>query len=109
MDQRWGKSYKILCNMENRNYVSKCMNSIRKENGKLITDQTEILNETMAFYNYLFSKRNTLDIDLNNLFLEYDIPKLKEEEKIALEGPIKYKVILHCLTKSSNNTNTGCN
>ena len=60
------KVTKYFCNMENRNYASKCMNSIRKENGTLITGQLEILNETMSFYKDLYSNRHTLDINLNN-------------------------------------------
>ena len=32
------KVTKYFCNMENRNYISKCTNSLRKENGNLITE-----------------------------------------------------------------------
>ena len=60
--------------MENRNYINQCMNSLRKENGNLITEQNEILNEIMLYYKQLYSKRSTIDIDLNDLFIEYDIP-----------------------------------
>ena len=83
------------------------MNSIRKENRTLITEQLDILNETVSFYKHLYSKRNTLDIDLNNLFSDYNIPKLNEFEKISFEGPINYEEILSCLKKSSNNTSPG--
>ena len=51
------KVTKYFCNMENRNYISKCMNSLRKENGNLITEQIEILNETMLYYKQLFKKK----------------------------------------------------
>ena len=67
--------------MENRNYTYKCENSIRKENGTLITEQLEIQNETMPFYKNLYSKRHILDIDVNDLLSGYDIPKLNESEK----------------------------
>ena len=102
------KVTKYFCNMENRNYFSKCMNSLRKENGNLITEQNEILNETMLYYKQLYSKRSTIDIDLNDLFIEYGIPKLSDIKKMTLEGPIKYEEILYCLKKSSNNTSPGC-
>ena len=48
------KVTKYFCNMENRNYISKCMNSLRKVNGNLITEQNEILNETMLYYKQLY-------------------------------------------------------
>ena len=83
--------------MENRNYISKCMNSLRKGNGNLITEQNEILNETMLYYKQLHSKRSTIGIDLNDLFIEYGIPKLSDIEKMTLEGPIKYEEIFYCL------------
>ena len=81
--------------MENRNYTSKYMNSIRKEK-RIITEQLEILNKTMYFYKNLYSKRHALDIDLNYLLSGYNIPKLNESEKPSLEGPIKYEEILYC-------------
>ena len=102
------KVTKYFCNMENRNYVSKCMNSLRKEDGNLLTDQNEIVNETMRFYKKLYTKRNNTELDLNNMFLEEDIPKLTEKEKILLEGPIRNDEILFSLKKSSNNTSPGC-
>ena len=42
------------------------------------------------------------------MFLENDIPKLTEKEKILLEGPITYDEILFSLKKSSNDTSPGC-
>ena len=102
------KVTKYFCNMENRNYVSKCMNCLRKEDGNLLTDQNEIVNETMRFYKKLYTKRNNTELDLNNMFLEKDIPKLTEKEKILLEGPIRNDEILFSLKKSSNNTSPGC-
>ena len=67
--------------MENRIFVSKCMNSLRKENGQLLTDQNEIVTETMCFYKKMYSKRDTTDIDLYNTLSEDNVPKLSEKEK----------------------------
>ena len=44
------KVSKYFCNLESRNYVSKCMNTLRTDSGNLLQDQREILNETMQFY-----------------------------------------------------------
>ena len=81
---------------------------MRKEDGNLLTDQNEIVNETMRFYKKLYTKRNNTEMDLNNMFLENDIPKLTEKEKILLEGPIRIDETLFSLKKSSNNTSPGC-
>ena len=92
------KGTKYFCNMENRNYISKCIHSLRKKkNGNLIIEQNEILNETMLYYKRLYSKRSTIDIDLNDFFIEYGIPKLSDIKKMTLEGPIKYEDILIAL------------
>ena len=50
MDFRRRKSNKYFCNPEKRNFVSKCMNSLIKENGSTTTVQSEVLQETMNFY-----------------------------------------------------------
>ena len=47
--------------------------------------------------NDYISKRSTIDIDLNDLFIEYGIPKLSDIKKMTLEGPIKYEDILIAL------------
>ena len=36
-----------------------------------------------------YSKRSTIDIDLNDLFIKYGILKLSDIKKMTLEGPIK--------------------
>ena len=49
------------------------------------------------FIKKLYTKRNNTQMDLDNMFLENDIPKLTEKEKILLEGPITYDEILFSL------------
>ena len=52
------KVTKYFCNFEKRNFVSKCMNSLKKNNGETIKDQPEILNETMQLLqDTIFEKR----------------------------------------------------
>ena len=40
------KTTMYFCNLEKRNFVSKCMNSLVENSGIKITDQDEILQET---------------------------------------------------------------
>lgn len=52
-------------------------------------------------------KKDTNDVDLDNLLRKYYIPKWEESEKIKLEGLITFEEILFRLKKSSNNTSPG--
>ncbi|MCG7879938.1 MAG: hypothetical protein N0C90_26975 [Candidatus Thiodiazotropha endolucinida] len=51
------KTTKYFCNLEKRNFVSKCMNSLINESGVKINDQKDILQETL-----LFSKNYILNV-----------------------------------------------
>lgn len=101
------KMTKYFCNMESRNFTSKCMNSLINDNGDLLKDQSDILTETMLFYKRLYSKKDSTEVDLDKLLGNFCIPKLNESEKLKLEGNITYSEILFCLKKSSNNTSPG--
>ena len=61
------KPSQYFCSLESNNYTSKIINVIEKENGDMITNQKEILNETCRYYENLYaSKENSQnDIDLN--------------------------------------------
>ena len=91
------KMTKYFCNMESRNFTSKCMNSLITDNGIMLKEQSELLTETMLFYKGLYSKRDTVEVDLNTLLGSYSIPKLNESEKIKLEGKISYEEIFFAL------------
>ena len=101
------KVTKYFCNLEKRNFVSKCMNSLKKNNGEIINDQPEILNETMQFYKTLYSKKDRNSMDIESLLSNYNVPRLSEIDKNKLEGPITYSELLYCLKKTSNNTSPG--
>ena len=51
------KQPNIFYNLEKRNFVSKCMNSLIKENGSTTNVQSELLQETMNFYKKLYTKK----------------------------------------------------
>ena len=60
---------------------------IDKENGEMITNQKEILNEICKYYENLYaSKENSQnDIDLNVHMQNINIPKLNGDEASNLE------------------------
>lgn len=101
------KVTKYFCNLENRNFISKCMNTLINDTGTTLKDQSDILNETMTFYKHLYSKKFVRNIDLKELLRDSTVPKLTENDKNVLEGIITYDELLKCLKKASNNTSPG--
>ena len=71
------KATKYFCNLEKRNFVSICMNSLIKENGSTTNVQSELLQETMNFYKKLYTKKDRREVNLNVLLNEFNIPKVK--------------------------------
>lgn len=101
------KVSKYFCNLENRNFISKSMNNLISNNGDVLKEQANILEETRNFYKHLYSKRLTTNVDLNKLLHNMDIPVLSESLKNKLEGRLTYTELLFCLKKASNNTSPG--
>ena len=84
------------------NYASKSIPKLEKNDGKIITGQLEILNETK--HELYSSKDNELiNINLQVLFRNVEIKKLNTEETKAIEGLIKYKEAALVLKAMSNN------
>ena len=80
------KATKYFCNLENRNFINKCMNFLDKGNGQVITEQELILKEVHDFYSNLYSYKNVADLDLD--YLKKDAVMLTQQSKTGLEGDI---------------------
>ena len=94
--------------LENRNFVSKRMITLIKDDGSEINDFKDISKEVGYFYKNLYSDReNELDsIELDDILLE-DTPKLNENESNLLEGPITLQEAANTLSKMKNNKSPG--
>ena len=103
------KPTKYFCNLETFKAVNKIIPKLERSDGTLITDQYEILNEAKLFYENLYSSKdaNLTDINLENEFIDYDIPKLSTEESKSLEGLITYEQASQSLKSMSNNRSPG--
>ena len=53
------KPTKFFCNLEKHNYTSKIIPKLETNNGKIVTDQHEILNETKIFYEDLYASKDS--------------------------------------------------
>ena len=76
--------------MESRNFISKQVPRIEKDDGTLVTKQEEILNETKLFYENLYRKRLQVEKDtLDKKIITYqDVPKLSQDESESIEGTL---------------------
>ena len=85
------KPSNYFCGLESKMFTSKIIPKVEKEDGIIINNQFEILNEVKSFYEKLYNK-NTSDIgqitvekiseDLKNI----NHTKLTQEEQDNLEG-----------------------
>ena len=101
------KVTKYFCNFENRNYVSKNMPNLYKKDGFKTTNQNEILEEVGLFYETLYEYRSVVEVDLNQILDQTDIPKLNKSETDNLEGIITKEEALSSLKNMKNNKSPG--
>ena len=95
-----------FCNLESRNYKSKAMAFLEKDNGDILMNQNEILQEVKEFYEALYSRKEVRDVNLSNM-LPQDTPVLSEEAKFSLEGPLTLQEIKLALQNMQNNKSPG--
>ena len=101
------KTSSYFCHLENRNYISKYMPYLWKnDNTKTVNDE-ETLNETRTFFERLYSNKPNKDCMLENIPHHRDIPKLSETEKLSLEGPLTLNETLNALKNMKNNRSPG--
>ncbi|MCU7800901.1 MAG: hypothetical protein KZQ70_12335, partial [gamma proteobacterium symbiont of Lucinoma myriamae] len=96
-----------FCNLENRNFISKCMTQLISNKGKIIKEQNEIINETAEFYKNLYACKGTEEINLSEELNDIFVPKLSLEETNSLEGPIIYSEMLTALKHMANDKSPG--
>ena len=107
------KPTRYFLNLENRNYVSKIIPKLEKENNITLTKQEDILEEVKSFYENLFKEENinyVNTVDHNNLeewLRETNIPKLNQIESENLEGPITLIEAGKTLKQMKNNKSPG--
>ena len=101
------KVTKYFCNLENRNFISKSMPNLWKNNGTKTENQNEVIHETKTFYETLYKEKPVKPINLNNVLNYHDIPKLSESQKLEIEGEITTAEALNSLKNMKNNKSPG--
>ena len=86
------KPIKYFFNLEKRNYNRKTINEIRSEYGEEIREEKEILKAIHAFYEDLYSSNTTTLQEQFDLFIRnLNFPKLSDEDRDEIEGPLTQK------------------
>ena len=83
-----------VCNLEHRNFVSKVMNKLYNTNGILLSDQNEILEETLNHYKSLYAQREVKNVEFEDSLQANNVPKQKE----FLENELTYTEMLDCFS-----------
>lgn len=104
---RWAeegeKPTKYFCGLESRNYTSKTIFKVKKDDDTIVNKQEEVLKEVKNFYSKLYQKQESgpeIDTDIDNILKNLqEAPKLSNNEKFELEGEVKSHEISYILKK----------
>ena len=103
------KPTKYFCSLETHNYLSKIVPKLETSNGKILTDQHEILKESENFYKNLYSNKDEAlsEINLREYLQNVDLPKLTDDEANQLEGQITLSELSIALKNMKSNKSPG--
>ena len=102
------KCSKYFFSLEKYRAKQKTISCLKSEDGSLISDQKQILNECRLFYEKLYCKNSSVDISqYSSFFLNGKIPKLNETQKQNCEANITEKEINNTLKSFRKNKSPG--
>ena len=101
------KPTKMFCNLEKRNFLSKNISCIQREDGTFIYEPENILKEANCFYKTLYSEQPTTNPDLKNEFKNDELPKLTNLEADMLEGILSLQEVSLTLKHMKNDKSPG--
>ena len=103
------KPTKYFCGLEKRNYVNKNITQLIDSNDKNITAQSQILDTIKVFYQTLYTNKddNLEDIDLENLFKNFEVQRLKETDMEMLDSEIQIQELGSAVRNFKNDKSPG--
>ena len=103
------KPTKYFCSLETHNYLSKIIPKLETADGKIITDQNDILKESELFYKNLFSNKDdtSAEINVKEYLKDLNVPKLTDNESNQLEGTLTLQELTNALRNMKNNKSPG--
>ena len=103
------KPTKYFCSLEMHNYLSKIIPRLETTDGRVLTDQNEILKEAENFYRNLYSNKDDplSEINLKEYLKDTNLPKLTDNDSRLLEGDITMSELTKALKNMKNNKSPG--
>ena len=99
------KITKYYCNMEKRHFISKQMYKLIDDQGNILENTNDMLNETRKFYSNLYSERPVEDIPVESYV--NNLPTLDEFDSNSLEGMITLEEATEALKSMGHNKSPG--
>ena len=101
------KPSKYFCNLEKRNAVNKTISCL-EVNGKILTEQNDILSAQKTFYHSLYTTSKHLDSSSTKQFLNpKNITGLSETQKELCEGHVSEDEVKDAIRLMKNNKTPG--
>ena len=101
------KANSYFCHLEKRNFQSKRMTSLVRDDQSEITDATMITEEIKTFYTNLYKSKENTNLDGEFSTLLRDLPKLTEEEAETLNGDLTLQEVSTALKNMKDNKSPG--
>ena len=99
------KPTNYFCALETHNYLSKIIPKLETSDGRILTDQHDILKESENFYKDLYCNKDDplAEIILTEYLKNVNLPKLTDNESNQLEGYITLSELTKALSNKKNN------
>ena len=98
----------IFFNLEKRNYNKKTIRELRQEDESTTTNNKQILDQIEAYFRDLYTSGKTFSQDEYDEFIQHlQIPKLSDEDRDNLEGPLCYEECKNVLESFQNDKSPG--
>lgn len=95
-------------NLERRNYNKKTIFELRMEDETIIKIETQVLDGIEGYFNDLYTSASSATQEEYDSFIqELHLPKLSDEERDELEGPLTYDECKQVLETFQNNKSPG--
>ena len=101
------KPSKYFCALEKKNFVNKTIPKVQRENGCMITNQQDILQETKLYYENLYRSKSQIPNNLKEQLMGININSLSDFQNLPLQGEITKPELASCLRKMKNNKSPG--